>query len=523
MSSETITENETVDTEAANDGQLYVTFNLGSETMALPISEVQEIVRPDEMARIPLTPLHLLGVMALRGRMLPVSSMAILLGMEEGERNKDTRVVVLVRVDGSMHGLLVDRMTGVQAIAESDIEQASDVGGESDTGRAFVSGMARLGVGDAQKVAMLLDADKLTQDNGTSRKKADRKGASAGTKPGADEDHSRDIVDDGEMRVIFGIGDEEYALGIKAVSEIISLNSHVSRLPHASDEIEGVTTLRGRVLSLVHGRVLFGLPHTKVEVGSKALEIDVGGQRVGLIVDHVSEVTRIPNHQIEETPGLLKQGRMGDLIHSICKLDGDRLVSNLNEAALLSQDVVTEAMQHAEEQEANTEAEDVGQAIERGKTMQWVVFILNGGEYAVQGAQIREIVRVPEIVSVPQAPDFVEGAIALRGRILPVISLAKRFGEAAGETTDDTKIIVAEMQGVVTGMLVDSVRAVMDISDAECQPAPEIVSGKNAIITGLAGLDNGKRIIMLLDMDRVLNDDEFLALQEVSASEAIEV
>ncbi|MDQ6964587.1 MAG: chemotaxis protein CheW [Mariprofundales bacterium] len=511
--------------EAASDGQLYITFELSGEMMAMPIKTVQEIVRPVEMAKVPMAPPHLLGVMALRGRMLPVSSTARVLGNEEKASDKDTRIIVLAQSDGTNFGLLVDRLTGVRQVADSDIEPAGDMNGNS----RFISGMAKLDNGDEQVVAMLLDADSLSHPEEESRGAARREGggSSGGGLQQEREEPEHVVVDDGEMRVIFGIGDEEYALGIKSVSEIISLTSSIAKLPQASAEIEGVTTLRGRVLSLIHGRVLFGLERTEITAGTKALEIEACGQRVGLIVDRVMAVTRVPDSQIEATPQLLRSGRIGSMIESICKFDGGRLVSNINAKGLIAQDVVTEAIQQAEAQKANGD-EDTGLddeevvTVMEGESMQWVVFTLGGEEYAAKGEQIREIVRVPEIVTVPQAPDFVEGAIALRGRILPVINLSRRFGEEASEIHDDAKIIVAEMQGVATGVLVDGVRAVMDISEQDQQEAPGIVAGKNGMITGLAGLEGGKRIIMLLDLDRVLNADEFEALKEVSESEEVE-
>ncbi|MDQ6951507.1 MAG: chemotaxis protein CheW [Mariprofundales bacterium] len=520
MSVEVATQVATPDGEHADslDGRLYVTFELSGETMAMPIASVQEIVRPAAMAKVPMAPGHLLGVMALRGRMLPVSSTARILCSSEKAEDKDTRVIVLAQPDGNTYGLLVDRMTGVREILTNDIEPASGMNGNSK----FVSGMAKLDNGKEQVVAMLLDAEALTQSESGGRvtKQKSGGGGDSGIQQEKSEQHVS--VNDGEMRVIFGIGDEEYALGIKAVSEIISLNANIAKLPQASAEIEGVTTLRGRVLSLIHGRVLFGLDHTEVNSGTKALEIDAGGQRVGLIVDRVMAVARVPDDQIEPTPALLRQGRVGMMIDSICKFEGGRLVSNLNEKALISQEVVGEAIKQAEAQQREASQDDETDSSETATTeesMQWVVFTLNGEEYAAKGEQIREIVRVPEIVTVPQAPDFVEGAISLRGRILPVINLSRRFGEDGGEISSDAKIIVAEMQGVATGVLVDGVRAVMDISDSDQQAAPGIIAGKNGLITGLAGLENGKRIIMLLDLDRVLNAEEFKALQEVSEGE----
>ena len=151
--------------DAASDGQLYVTFELSGETMAMPIATVQEIVRPTAMATVPMAPSHLLGVMALRGRMLPVSSTARVLGSDEKAHDKDTRIIVLAQPDGTNYGLLVDRMTGVRQVATDEIEPAGDMNGNSK----FISGMAKFDQGDDQVVAMLLDPVALAQPEGESK------------------------------------------------------------------------------------------------------------------------------------------------------------------------------------------------------------------------------------------------------------------------------------------------------------------------------------------------------------------
>src|SRR6202049_5303723 len=116
---------------------------------------------------------------------------------------------------------------------------------------------------------------------------------------------------------------------------------------------------------------------------------------------------------------------------------------------------------------------------------------------------VREIVRVPEITPVPNAPPHIEGVINLRGKIIAVIDLGKRFGEAAIERTSKSRIVVVEMEERLVGLLVNSASEVLRLSPSEIE-APQNVfpNEKNSYVTGVGKLQD--RLIILLDLSRNL-------------------
>lgn len=123
--------------------------------------------------------------------------------------------------------------------------------------------------------------------------------------------------------------------------------------------------------------------------------------------------------------------------------------------------------------------------------------------YGVPITSLHEIVRVPEITVVPDAPTYVEGVINLRGKIVSVIDLRKRFGEKNVDASRRNRILVVEHKGRLCGLIVDAASEVLKISGADVEPASAVFQDEGLnCVTGL-GKYNG-RLIVLLDMDKLL-------------------
>lgn len=147
------------------------------------------------------------------------------------------------------------------------------------------------------------------------------------------------------------------------------------------------------------------------------------------------------------------------------------------------------------------------------KSLQTVGFKIGKELFGVDISNVKEIVRVPEIVKVPDTPDFIEGVINLRGRIVSVIDLKKRFRLGSVDRTKASRILVAEMDGRVVGLLVDAASEVLRLPADSIEPPPDMVSGIGIdYITGVGKI--AERIIILLDIKKVLNNGEW---QQIAA------
>jgi purine-binding chemotaxis protein CheW len=150
---------------------------------------------------------------------------------------------------------------------------------------------------------------------------------------------------------------------------------------------------------------------------------------------------------------------------------------------------------------------------------QLVVFMLAKEHYGVRIAAVESIIKLQPITAVPCSPAFVEGVTNLRGRVLPVIDLRKRFNLPAEESTKDTRIVVVEMSGTLVGMIVDAVSEVLRVPAESVEPpSPIMTTVDSAFITGIAKV--GERLIILLDLEKVLSPEEKADLQVLQPAQA---
>lgn len=149
------------------------------------------------------------------------------------------------------------------------------------------------------------------------------------------------------------------------------------------------------------------------------------------------------------------------------------------------------------------------------KELQVVGFRIGRETFGLPISIVREIVRVPEITSVPNAPDYIEGVINLRGRIIPVVDLRKRFGQQSFERDKKNRIVVVELESRLVGLVVNSASEVLRISPSDIdEPHNVFREGELNYITGIGKL-NG-RLVILLDLNKVLQRGELSGFDEVT-------
>jgi purine-binding chemotaxis protein CheW len=150
-----------------------------------------------------------------------------------------------------------------------------------------------------------------------------------------------------------------------------------------------------------------------------------------------------------------------------------------------------------------------------GDEQQLVVFQLGSELYGVEISRVHEIIRLQTVTRVPRAPAFVEGVINLRGKVIPVVDMRRRFGMPIAEHTRASRIVVVEIGDQVVGVVVDSVSEVLRVSTATVEPPSPVVAGIDSeYLNGIAKLP--ERLVILLDLDRVLAREERRALDVAS-------
>ena len=141
---------------------------------------------------------------------------------------------------------------------------------------------------------------------------------------------------------------------------------------------------------------------------------------------------------------------------------------------------------------------------------QLVVFGLGKEEFGIDISRVREIVKLQNITTIPQSMDFVEGIVNLRGQIVPIVDLCKRFlvVDREGRNDIDRRIIVVHMAGQNIGILVDGVSEILRVPDEASEPTPPMVASGASVdfIRGVAKVKD--RLIMALDLDRIFSTEE---------------
>jgi purine-binding chemotaxis protein CheW len=128
---------------------------------------------------------------------------------------------------------------------------------------------------------------------------------------------------------------------------------------------------------------------------------------------------------------------------------------------------------------------------------------------------VHEIVRVPDITAVPDSPGYVEGVINLRGKIVSVVDLRKRFGEREISSHKKNRILVAEVEGKMVGLIVDAASEVLKIPDSEIELPPSVFEeGELNYVTGVGKLQG--RLVILIDLSKILQKGELRRLGEIA-------
>lgn len=436
-----------------------LTVDASGEGFALPAALVREVLRPVPLTRVPHAPAALLGLANLRGAVLPILSLARLLGGAEAPPGPAARIVV---VEGAATvGLLVERVARLGPAGEA---RALDLPALLDG--AF-AGLART---------------------------APR--AAAPALPEAGPARAAEAL----ALVAFGIAGQEYALPLDKVAEVARLPASAA-LGGGDGAILGLVPHRGGLLPLVLPHMLLGLPAGEPTAATRIVVTRLGAHRLGLVVDSMRAILRVGEEAVEPVPPILSRGLGEARVAAILRLDGgQRLVSVLSPAGLFDEATAARLA-------AGTEEEAMSVRNEAGAAERFVVFRLGEESYGLPIASVEEVVRHPgRLTRIPHAPDFVEGAMNLRGAVLPVIDQRRRFG--SGDERQAGRIVVVTVEGLRAGFAVDAVSEVLPVAAEDLAPVPPLAEGDARVFDRVARVERGGRIILLIDPRALLDAAE---------------
>lgn len=149
---------------------------------------------------------------------------------------------------------------------------------------------------------------------------------------------------------------------------------------------------------------------------------------------------------------------------------------------------------------------------------QLVTFGLGSEEFGIEILSVQEIIRLPEITKVPQAPSYMEGVVNIRGSIVPVMNLRGRIDMERKDNSRETRVIVVSINEQIVGFIVDSVNEVLRISNDIVEPSPDMVQGVDTeYIVGIAKVE--KRLVVLLDFEKIFSTNELKKIKQKTPSQ----
>ena len=504
---------------AASDGRAateehLVAFRLADDLFAFRLDDISEIIRLPNLAHMPLGPRSLLGLANLRGVVLPVVATRRLLELPDAPLNENTRVVVIDR--GAPVGFVVDRIDDLLALPAERVEK-------DDSGAGLVNPDVLDGIvkgAEGKGTIKILNPQRLLRDDFA------RLGVS-GTRTGGRASISAVVSKTAapeqqeQMSLIsFDLAQQEYALPLDRVREIIPLPDHVSQVPRAETAVLGVVTLRDRLLPLVSLRALLGLPvDVDREEHGKVVVLSMGDNTVGMVADRTREILRVAPDLIDPAPALLTRGNGDAEITSICRLEqGRRLVAVLSPDRLFRSELVKRVLAEHKDIDDSPESQTNGDAM---ADEQFVIFRLGDQEYGLPIHAVDEIARPPDhITRLPKSPAFIDGVMNLRGIVVPIVDLRRRFEIASKSSASAQRILVLAVGGGKTGFMVDSISEVMKVPADAIRPAPEVSAEQMRLIGRVANLDAQGRMILLVDPAQLLDRVEADVLAKFDRSKS---
>jgi purine-binding chemotaxis protein CheW len=484
-------------TELVPSGQL-VTFSLDGVEFGLDIDRVQEITHRSEITPVPGSPSFILGVINLRGLIIPVIDSRIRFHLAPQNTTSKTRIVVLKLASGPT-GLQVDSVAEVVRLEDHVIRETPPL--VAGIRSEYLAGMVTVGT----RLITLIHLEKLLDSTELSRRAEMEELGMAGTFSDLSDEDDEDLEADGRPYVTFRLGSESFGIALHEVEEIVELPA-VTKVPDAPDYVLGVICLRDQVMPLVDLSEILSIQQgTSERKRDMVVLLSFGSAKIGVVVDEIQEILQVQEGQTLPPPQTLSEAERDHLEGVL--LQPGRMVSLINVLKIITGDDQAKIAAMGQGLGLNdTQAQDTVANLEL------VVFRLGPESYGLRLHEVREIIMVGQITPVPRAPKFVDGVLNLRGEVMPVVDLRTRFGLDRTEATTISRILITSIGGVFTGLVVDAVTEVRPVELNRFGPPPSVTAvGANRYIEKVARLDNG--MIFLLELQQLLTDAETEQLQ----------
>jgi len=453
-------------------------IKIGDELYGFDADKIEQILEIPAITPVPLSDGSMLGIVVLSGKISQVLDLGRLIGSSEIDIKNDKARLLTLSNNEKDESFVIDEVLGILAVDENSFEENSDK-------NSFLMGFYKtdnevVQVLDIEKLLTLISLDTFTPTKLDSLQNSD------------EDENNRETTEDFKRVLFFKAEDERFAIDIESLRELIFVPDEIT--PIAGSDALGMITLRDEVITLLDMNSLLGFSYKVPDEKSRALIAHFDGKSVALLVNEVEEVKTIKNLDLEPMP----ENMSNDMIEYIYKEDNGI-------ASIISNAFIRNLTREYHLEEENKQIEN---SISEGDVSEIAVFKIGSEEYAFDIEEVQEIIRYDEITPVPQAPEFIEGILNLRGAVISIVSLPERLGFEKN-ITDKTKIIVCAIKNEKIGFIVDDVNEILFVED-------EFVSKSNSeesLFDEIINLDEGKRVILKIKVENLLDDETLEQIQ----------
>lgn len=321
------------------------------------------------------------------------------------------------------------------------------------------------------------------------------------------EDINKDYIDVTICKtkyVVFMINNEEYAIDLVNIKEIIRV-PEIKKVPNSMD-IEGVCNLRGELVTIIDIHKRYNISQSEYNDNSRVIVMEFNGCIVGIIVDKVSQVLEIDNSSIKSVLENNSDTKTGCIDGIIMEEHGKRLIMIMDVQSIVNINGLGGILTNTDKQEHQKISAFVS---ENEENEQLIIFSLNGVEYAFHISEVKEIIRIPKIAKTPNVSNFIEGVISLRDEIIGVVNLSKIINMNSENINNDGSILLVNIGDFTYGAIVDKVSEVKLVSKKDLLKPSQVIGNIDVkIVKEFANMDNGKRVVTVLDPYKLIDLEE---------------
>ncbi|MBP1627227.1 MAG: CheW protein [Holophagaceae bacterium] len=319
---------------------------------------------------------------------------------------------------------------------------------------------------------------------------------------------AQDVVPSGQL-VTFSLDGVEFGLDIDRVQEITPRTA-ITPVPGAPSFVLGVQNVRGMIIPVLDSRLRFHLAHQEPTPKTRIIILDLAGQATGLQVDAVADVVRLEDMTIRETPPLVA-GVRSDYLAGMVTV-GKRLITLIDLDKILDSSEFAQRSLLLEHQVGSAQGTGLHEAVRQEEVVEdlpYVTFALGVESFGINLQLVEEILELPSVTKVPDAPNYVMGVICLRDQVLPLLDFIQLLDVAeAGEPKARDMVILLNFGGAKLGIAVDGIQEIVRIRPDQILPPPQTLSEREAANLEGVVLRSDRMVCLLRILDIITREDK---------------